>query len=585
MKKPIHGKEDLVTWCKQNNKIELLSEWDYDRNEFLPEDYYPKSEKTVFWKCEKEQHSYSAPICFRTIHDTKCCYCSGRRVLPGFNDLKSWCEKNGRVDLLKEWSVKKNEESPEDVTKTSHKRIEWECLKCKKTYSAYISDRVAKGSGCPYCAGRLPIVGKNDLMTWCRKNERDDLIKDWAEDLNQGRSMTDYTYASNKKVIWKCNVCANVWKAAVYSRTVGNRGCSNCKVAGTSFPEQFIFLTMKSIFPQAKNRDTSIGVELDVFLPQLEIAIEYNGYYYHYDEVHKKADDNKRSLCEKEGIALLQIVEIVEGNNGDEGDYIRWRYSRDKNELVNLTQRILRWMENKSGCEIEKEQIEWNQIYKDARERTYNVEYKNSLEYKSPGISVEWDYIRNEGIKPSQVSNGSKDLCYWVCSKCGTPFAMKINDRTRKKGAGCPKCGKEKQIESWIKNRTRVKSFSDWCIENDRCDLLNEWNNDKNISQPSNYPSGSNQEVWWKCKQCGHEWEAKICNRRKTGCPICSKNKRGIPVLQYKDGALIAEFSSLKEAYEKTGISPKTIRKVLQGKHKEAKGYEWQLKIKDNTEK
>ena len=90
MKKPIQGKEDLVTWCKQNTKVEQLSEWDYDRNEFLPEDYYPKSEKTVFWKCEKEQHSYSAPICFRTTHDTKCCYCSGRRVLPGFNDLKSW---------------------------------------------------------------------------------------------------------------------------------------------------------------------------------------------------------------------------------------------------------------------------------------------------------------------------------------------------------------------------------------------------------------------------------------------------------------------------------------------------------------
>ena len=38
MRKPIQGKEDLVTWCKQNNKQFLLEEWDYERNPLNPEE-------------------------------------------------------------------------------------------------------------------------------------------------------------------------------------------------------------------------------------------------------------------------------------------------------------------------------------------------------------------------------------------------------------------------------------------------------------------------------------------------------------------------------------------------------------------
>lgn len=45
MRKPIEGKEDLVTWCKQNNKQFLLEEWDYEKNLLNPEEYFPKSEK------------------------------------------------------------------------------------------------------------------------------------------------------------------------------------------------------------------------------------------------------------------------------------------------------------------------------------------------------------------------------------------------------------------------------------------------------------------------------------------------------------------------------------------------------------
>lgn len=576
MRKPIIGKEDFVTWCKQNNKQYLLTEWDYEKNELNPEDYFPKSEKTVMWKCNKEPHSYPAPICFRTTSNTGCCYCSGQRVLQGFNDLKTWCEKNNKNDLIKEWSMEENEDIPENYTRASHKLVVWKCSKCGNSYPARIADRATKGSGCPYCYGRLPIVGKTDLLTWCIENDREDLIHDWSEELNGGKSMDEFTYASDKKVIWKCHICAYEWRNEVNARTVGNGGCPKCSVSGTSFPEQFLYLIMRSLFNTVNNRDKSNGFELDIFVPEYKVAIEYNGTYYH-SKLQQK-DEKKRQLCKEKGIHLLQIYERVKGVDIAGENIICWKYSRGKDEMVILAKEVLHWISKYTDFEYTESLIDWDLTYKYARVDTYNVKYENSLEYKSPAIAAEWDIQNNEGIKPSQVSNGSHDMYNWVCKECGTAFSMKINDRTSKRGAGCPKCGKKKQINSWIANRTKVKSFYEWCVEKDRQDLLSEWNLDRNTLSPKDYPSGSNQEVWWKCQNCGNEWTAIIYNRRKSGCPLCAKKKLGTSVIQLQNGQMIAEFNSITEASEKSGINCKSIRKVLQGKQEETKGFGWRIK-------
>ena len=67
--------------------------------------------------------------------------------------------------------------------------------------------------------------------------------------------------------------------------------------------------------------------------------------------------------------------------------------------------------------------------------------------------------------------------------------------------------------------------------------LASEWNYEKNkglknkrgedMSTPDKVTPGSHQKVWWKCHECGHEWEAKIENRSHgRGCPMCYKNKK-----------------------------------------------------------
>lgn len=111
--------------------------------------------------------------------------------------------------------------------------------------------------------------------------------------------MYEYAYASNKNVIWKCYICSSVWKTPLYSRTVGNRGCTKCKVSGTSFPEQYLFLLIKSIYVNVNNRNKSNGFELDIYLPQQKIGIEYNGKYYHSTVEQVKKDNIKDAVCKE----------------------------------------------------------------------------------------------------------------------------------------------------------------------------------------------------------------------------------------------------------------------------------------------
>lgn len=72
----------------------------------------------------------------------------------------------------------------------------------------------------------------------------------------------------------------------------------------------------------------------------------------------------------------------------------------------------------------------------------------------------------------------------------------------------------------------RIKSFLyQWCIENNRHDLLESWHNEKNGTRtPYNTAFSSNKYAWWLCPKCGYEWESKVNNRTagNRGCPLCS---------------------------------------------------------------
>ncbi|MBQ3946307.1 MAG: zinc-ribbon domain-containing protein [Alphaproteobacteria bacterium] len=80
-----------------------------------------------------------------------------------------------------------------------------------------------------------------------------------------------------------------------------------------------------------------------------------------------------------------------------------------------------------------------------------------------------------------------------------------------------------------------------------RPDLVKDWNYEKNGNlKPTMFGINSNDYVWWKCAKCGHEWRTSIIQRggkRESGCPECSKEKRGKTFTKGK----VEERGSLEE--------------------------------------
>ena len=125
----------------------LAKEWDYEKNNGLtPADMMPNSGKIVWWRCKKGHH-WLARVADRT-KGGGCPYCSGKKVLAGYNDLETV-----NPSLTKEWHPTKNSNlKPTNVTANSHKKAWWICERGHE-WLAEISSR-NRGNGCPYCSGR-----------------------------------------------------------------------------------------------------------------------------------------------------------------------------------------------------------------------------------------------------------------------------------------------------------------------------------------------------------------------------------------------------------------------------------------------
>lgn len=77
---------------------------------------------------------------------------------------------------------------------------------------------------------------------------------------------------------------------------------------GTSIPEQIIFFELRKIFPDALSRFKEDHKEIDIYLPNLKIGIEYDGVYYHQFKV--KQDNSKNLFLNQLGIYVIRIREV-----------------------------------------------------------------------------------------------------------------------------------------------------------------------------------------------------------------------------------------------------------------------------------
>ena len=124
----------------------LANEWLYEKNNGLtPMDVLPNSDKIVWWICSRG-HKWETMVKNRT-RGSGCPYCSGRKVLIGFNDLKTT-----NPDLALEWNYERNGNiTSEDLTENSHKVVWWKCQEGHEWQARVDQRNNSKNRKCPIC--------------------------------------------------------------------------------------------------------------------------------------------------------------------------------------------------------------------------------------------------------------------------------------------------------------------------------------------------------------------------------------------------------------------------------------------------
>lgn len=141
----VPGENDL-----QSYDPELAKQWHPTKNDRLtPEQVAVSSNKKVWWRCERG-HEWLCAVSVRTEKRSDCPYCANRKVLAGFNDLKTV-----QPLVAAQWHPMKNAPlEPDMVLPGSRARVWWRCTDGHEWKAVIYSRTGAKKSGCPVCAGK-----------------------------------------------------------------------------------------------------------------------------------------------------------------------------------------------------------------------------------------------------------------------------------------------------------------------------------------------------------------------------------------------------------------------------------------------
>lgn len=275
---------------------DIAAQWS-DRNPVSPFECTAGSHFNALWVCDKG-HEYDS-IIYRRTKGNGCPYCSNRKVLIGFNDLMTT-----HPDIAAQWSDR-NPISPFECTAGSGMRAWWVC-DLGHEYDSVICSR-SKGTGCPYCFGQKVLAGFNDLST-----THPEIAKELIDEKNGGILATHVSKGSEKKLWWKCDM-GHEYKTRVYNRTSGERGCVLCK-GNKSIGEQEVSQLVSELVSSEvilNSRSVISPYELDMYIPDKNLAIEFNGVYWHTEAQGKDKSYhyNKWKMCKDAGIDLVTVWE------------------------------------------------------------------------------------------------------------------------------------------------------------------------------------------------------------------------------------------------------------------------------------
>jgi hypothetical protein len=413
------------------------------------------SQKKVWWlgACS---HEWEASPYHRAL-GRGCPYCTGSRLLAGFNDLGTL-----RPDLATEWHPTLNGALlPVNFTRSSGKKAWWKDSLGHEWETA-ISGR-SNGSGCPFCAGIKLLSGFNDLAT-----KLPELAAQWHPTKNEV-APSEVPPKSGGKAWWLCAE-GHEWFASIRNRAYGN-GCPVCKVPrgeefaaekrrrraeGKPVKKRVVDPTRLSqgLVPGHNDMATTnpeLAAEFDLvknapFTPETIVAGTGKKIWWICEHSHEWETTGNSRASSGTGCPTCAGQRILAGFNDlatlrpDLAS--EWHPTLNDNRLaseVTVSNGKKAWWVDSFGHE-------WEAVVSSrtgqgvgcpvCSGRTTLPGF-NDLVTMQPLVASSWHPTKNGEVTASMVVQYSNSIRWWLCEK-GHEWPSTVNNRSH--GQGCPVC-------------------------------------------------------------------------------------------------------------------------------------------------
>lgn len=123
--------------------------------------------------------------------------------------------------MIDQWDVEKNYPlTAWEVAAYDNRDYHWLC-KNGHSFSSSPANRT-KGTDCPYCKGKLPVVGVNDFSKICPT-----IAADWHPTKNEHNQPENFLPNSHAEIWWMCKE-GHEWQQMIYARANGSK-CPYCQ--------------------------------------------------------------------------------------------------------------------------------------------------------------------------------------------------------------------------------------------------------------------------------------------------------------------------------------------------------------------
>lgn len=281
------------------------------------------------------------------------------------------------------------------LNKNNFKYYKYHCNKCNAELWIEENKLLKMNRGCGCCYGRVVVKGINDIAT-----THPHLVKYFV---NIEDAYT-HTYASNKKILFKCPDCD--FEKEMNVNTLYGQGFS-CKKCGDgiSYPNKFMFNILEQLnidFKTEYSPEWIAPKRYDFYIPSKKLIIEMDGGFHNKDnnrsgktkEESLKIDKHKDKLADEHKLKVIR-VDCDYNSIVDRFNYIKNNVMSKLTTFFNLD--IINWNNINEYCEknLVKEVCKYWDNKKEIEtikdlQKIFQLEESTIRNYLKIGTNLQW---------------------------------------------------------------------------------------------------------------------------------------------------------------------------------------------------